>query len=159
MDYNYGQDDHEWLQVVFGCQNGESSVQELGDVLTKEGRLITFPNILQHCVQPFRLADPTKPGHRKILALFLVDPHIQIISTQNVPTQRRDWWTEELQTTKSFGKLPVEVGMEIGNLVDDWPIGMEEAKKMREELMDERRAFVDNNNVWFSSTTFSLCEH
>ncbi|EIM84073.1 uncharacterized protein STEHIDRAFT_140990 [Stereum hirsutum FP-91666 SS1] len=159
MDYNYGQDDHEWLQVVFGCQNGESSVQELGDVLTKEGRLITFPNILQHCVQPFRLADPTKPGHRKILALFLVDPHIQIISTQNVPTQRRDWWTEELQSTKSFGKLPIEVGMQIGNLVDDWPIGMEEAKKMREELMDERRAFVDNNNFWFSSTTFSLCEH
>lgn len=156
---NYEQEDHAWLPVIFGCQNDEPSVQELGGVLTKEGRLTTFPNVLQHRVQPFRLADPTKPGHRKILALFLVDPHIQIISTQNVPCQRRDWWSEEIRKTNIFEKLPAEVGMEIENMVEDWPIGMEEAKKMREELMDERKVFVDSNNDWFSSTTFFLCEH
>ncbi|EIM84066.1 uncharacterized protein STEHIDRAFT_83029 [Stereum hirsutum FP-91666 SS1] len=159
IDMDYEQEDHAWLPTIFGCQNDEPSVQELGGVLTKEGRLITFPNVLQHRVQPFRLADPTKPGHRKILALFLVDPHIQIISTQNVPCQRRDWWSEEIRKTNIFEKLPAEVGMEIENMVEDWPIGMEEAKKMREELMDERKVFVDSNNDWFSSTTFSLCEH
>lgn len=138
--FDYQQDDHDWLQVIFGCRNQRSSIQELGDILTTEGRLITFPNILQHRVEPFRLGDPTKPGHRKILALFLVDPHIQVISTQNIPCQRRDWWAEELQASNSFGKLPLEVGLHIGNMVDEWPIGMKEAKTMREELIEERGA-------------------
>ena len=43
--------------------------------------LLAFPNVVQHRVSPFRLADPTRPGHRKLLALFLVDPHIRILST------------------------------------------------------------------------------
>ena len=86
----YPQSVHGWLEDVFGCQNEEAAVQEVGSVLCKEGRLLTFPNILQHQVKPFELADKTKKGHRKILALFLVDPGIRIISTANVPPQQRD---------------------------------------------------------------------
>ena len=56
-----------------------------------EGRLVTFPNTVQHRVAPFALADPTKPGHRKILALFLIDPHRRVISTANVPPQQAEW--------------------------------------------------------------------
>ncbi|KAJ6184217.1 hypothetical protein N7519_005518 [Penicillium mononematosum] len=56
------------------------------------GRLLTFPNTLQHRVSPFSLADNTKPGHRKILALFLVDPNLRIISSANVPPQDELWW-------------------------------------------------------------------
>jgi hypothetical protein len=86
----YPQNVHGWLEEVYGCRNEEAAVQEVGSVLCKEGRLLTFPNILQHQVQPFELADKTKKGHRKILALFLVDPGIRVISTANVPPQQKD---------------------------------------------------------------------
>jgi hypothetical protein len=101
-DLNYPQDQHEWFWEVFHCVNNLPAVQQVGAVLCTEGRLLTFPNILQHQVQPFTLADPTKNGHRKILALFLVDPGIRIISTANVPPQQRDWWSEGV--TRSFAK-------------------------------------------------------
>jgi hypothetical protein len=42
--------------------------------MTREGRALFFPNVYQHRVEPFELADKTRPGHRKIVALFLVDP-------------------------------------------------------------------------------------
>ncbi len=38
------------------------------------------------------LQDPTKPGHQRFVALYLVDPFQRIISTGNVPPQRFDWW-------------------------------------------------------------------
>ncbi|KAF4303366.1 putative duf1665 domain containing protein [Botryosphaeria dothidea] len=76
--------------AYFGIENEEAAIQNLGKVSTHQGRLLAFPNIMQHQVQPFRLADPTKPGHRKILTMFLVDPHIPILSTANVPPQRKD---------------------------------------------------------------------
>ena len=43
--------------------------------------------------------------------------------------------------------------------VDDFPIGMEEAKEFRIQLMNERKAVVDESNKGFDSHTFSLCEH
>lgn len=81
----YRQDQHEWISEVFGCKQNGPAVQDIGGVETWEGHLLTFPNILQHCVGPFKLEDPTKPGHRKIVALFLVDPYVKIISTAKVP--------------------------------------------------------------------------
>lgn len=50
----------------------------------------------QHRVSPFRLADPTKPGHRRLIALWLVDPHKRIISTANVPPQQMSWCFEAI---------------------------------------------------------------
>lgn len=93
---------------------------------------------MQHRVRPFSLADPTKPGHRKILAIFLVDPHIRILSTANVPPQRRDWWTEEVRKVDPFAGLPVELFERIIEEVEDFPISWGEACEMREELMAER---------------------
>jgi hypothetical protein len=87
MDYEQNHD--AWLEQLYGCKNYESAIQEVGSVLCREGRLVTFPNILQHRVEPFRLLDPTKNGYRKILALFLVDPGIRLISTANVPPQQK----------------------------------------------------------------------
>ncbi|KAG5637718.1 hypothetical protein DXG03_004386, partial [Asterophora parasitica] len=62
---------YDWLTAVFGCEDKGPMVQDVGN----------------HRVQPITLADPTKPGHRKIVALFLDDPNIRIISTANVPCQ------------------------------------------------------------------------
>ncbi|KAF5017117.1 hypothetical protein F66182_10999, partial [Fusarium sp. NRRL 66182] len=150
-DVMYEQSRHEFLQQIYGFGPETSGwndcpvTQELGDVSCHEGRLLTFPNVLQHLVAPFELADKTKPGHRKILALFLVDPHIRIISSANVPPQRADWVAErdQLRATLLERKLPVELQQMVLKDVDDLPITMEEAKKYRDELMDERRAVQD----------------
>lgn len=53
----------------------------------------------QHRVSPFELADLSKPGHRRFIALWLVDPHKRIISTANVPPQQLSWWVESILGT------------------------------------------------------------
>ncbi|KAF5858575.1 hypothetical protein ETB97_004260 [Aspergillus alliaceus] len=144
-DIGYEQDHIEWLVDIFGCEQNGPLLQEVGDVLCKEGRLLTFPNILQHRVRPFQLADPTKPGYYKIIALLLVYPNIQIISTENIPPQREDW----------LHKMDSSRTLELHNNV--FNIG--EAKEWRAELMEERKAFIDEHNSALAQETFSLCEH
>ncbi|KAH8797931.1 hypothetical protein F5884DRAFT_814113 [Xylogone sp. PMI_703] len=159
IDIGYPQNEEKWLEEIFGCQNWSAGVQEVGSVLCCEDRLLTFPNILQHQVQPFKLADFTKPGHRKIVAFFLVDPNIRVISTANVPPQQRSWWGEEIADVRGLNKLSAELKENIVNNVDDFPIGMDEAKEIRLELMEERKAYVAQQGKMFESPQFALCEH
>lgn len=161
---NYPQGVHHWLTEIYGCAQDGPAVQEVGSILCKEDRLVTFPNILQHQVQPFKLEDPKKPGHRKILALFLVDPKIKIISTANVPPQQREWWSELVENVFSssevgLSKLSNELKDKVFEEVEDFPIGMDEAKEIRLKLMDERKGFVLNHGAAFERNIFSLCEH
>lgn len=163
-EQSYPQGVHGWVREVYGCDPDGSSVQSIGTITCSENRLLTFPNVLQHQVQPFSLADKTKPGHRKILALFLVDPGIRIISTANVPPQRRDWWAEEVdrQTSaseKTIGGLSRELKDKIFEDVEDFPISMEEAKSLRLELMEERSYYSTTQGQTFEEKSFSLCEH
>jgi hypothetical protein len=159
MDINYEQGDHYWASAIFGVESEEPAVQDVGDVVCKEGRLVTFPNILQHRVAPFELADPNKPGHRKILALFLVDPNMTVISTSNVPPQQREWWSEEVIATGCLDRLPRELQDKLFDDVDEFPIGLSEAKEMREKIMGERAKFVVLQTNGFEAASFSLCEH
>jgi len=140
MDMTCKPSQYEWeaAEAMFGIQNEGSAIQGLGRVLTRPGRLLAFPNVLQHKVGQFGLKDATKAGHRKILAMFLVDPHIQILSTANVPPQRVDWWAVEVQKVPPFSDLPVELFDRIMEHVEDFPISWDEACEMREELMAER---------------------
>jgi len=159
---NYEQDDFAWFPQVFGMENEAPSVQEVGSIATPEGRLLTFPNILQHQVQPFELLDRTKPGHRKILALFLVDPNIKIISTAHVPPQQQDWWREAILDLRPhnspFLGLPIELQEAVFQEVD-YPITLEEAKATRLKLMTERKNYVLDQGESFKSIEISLCEH
>jgi hypothetical protein len=135
-------------------------MQVVGQVLTREDRLLVFPNVLQHCVQPFQLADPTKPGHRKILALFLVDPSIRIPSTANVPPQQRDWWAKQINEEGLLSKLPPEVAEHIYDEVEGFPLSIEQAKQVRGELMAERGAQNDEiANGTYSDESYCFCEH
>ncbi|KAG8411428.1 hypothetical protein J3458_015489 [Metarhizium acridum] len=96
-DYlQYEQDDWRTIQRTFaiGWPGGGSTVQNVGSVL-------------QHHVAPFRLADPARRGHRKILALFLVDSAVPVISTAKVPSQQEHWWLDRLAL--STGRLPPEL--------------------------------------------------
>jgi hypothetical protein len=130
---DYEQDDHTGMREVYGLGNEEALNQVLGSAATPAGRCLAFPNILQHRVAPFRLADPTRPGHRKMLVLFLVDPTATIVSTADVPPQQP--WADTTTMTR------------------------EQAEAYREELMRERKFFVDEHNEQLYEREFSLCEH
>lgn len=170
-EFGYEQSDHGFLREYFGCRNEEPGVQYVGNVETKEGRLLTFPNILQHRVQPFQLEDPTKPGHRKIVALFLVDPNVRVVSTAHVPAQQVDWWRESSVMGKGtdapseviatgLDQLPVELKDKIFEEIEGFPITLREAKELREELMEERKSFIRGHAQAVQEyNAFSLCEH
>ncbi|KAF2624297.1 hypothetical protein BU25DRAFT_374116 [Macroventuria anomochaeta] len=159
-DISYEQGDDLGFKTIWGVDNQAQNEQLLGSVLTREDRLIAFPNGFQHRVGDFRLADPTKPGHRKILALFLVAPTIPIISTANVPPQQRDWWTREVKLDESrVGQLPAELVDMIAEGVEDFPIGLEDAKAIREELMVERSQINEAVDSAMWNESFSFCEH
>jgi hypothetical protein len=132
--------------------------QERGSVITQEDRCIVFTNTMQHCVQPFHLADNTKPGERKILVFFLVDPNTRITSTLHVPPQQRSWYKPSILKESALPILPEEV---IEQIVDymGFPLSLEDAQTHREELMEERQTFVKENNSVVFERPCSLCEH
>jgi len=53
--------------------------------------------------------DPTKPGHRKIVALFLVDPGVTIPSASTVAPQQREWVAEVLTDSHASKVFPPEL--------------------------------------------------
>ncbi|WP_331728458.1 DUF4246 domain-containing protein [Streptomyces sp. NBC_00158] len=132
-DPDYEQNDDEGVREVYGLENEEALNQVLGSAATPAGRCLAFPNVLQHRVGAFRLADPARPGHRKILAFFLVDPSTTITSTSDVPPQQ-PWSATSTMT-------------------------LEQALEYREELMRERKFFVAEHNEQLYEREFSLCEH
>ncbi|KAK4895851.1 hypothetical protein LTR27_006020 [Elasticomyces elasticus] len=143
MDRGFLRNSHEqfeWQHLLsyYDITRDGPAIQELGQVLTKEGRVIVFPNVLQHCVQPFKLEDASKPGHRKILALFLVDPNVRIPSTAHVPPQQKEWWSEMVLGLDRVGDLPPELAEHVLDSAGDFPITLEEAKALRLELMQEQ---------------------
>ncbi|KAF9272152.1 hypothetical protein BGZ88_005132 [Linnemannia elongata] len=137
---------------------GDAVVQRLDGIITKQDRCIVFPNIYQHQVQPFELQDPTRPGSRKILVFFLVNP--EEVSTTFVPPQQAEWHPviETLQEIEP--RLPLEIEQMISELADRPKLmELEEAKKYREELMKERKFIVQTTNDELFARPFSLCEH
>lgn len=112
-------------------------------------------------MSPFSLVDKSKPGHRKILALFLVDPHLRIISSANVPPQQYDWSRGKLDLVDQVlsRRLPPELQDMVRKDVPRPFITMQEAKEYRLELMEERGAKSELANEMFKEGEFSLCEH
>lgn len=125
---DYQQNDNRGVREIYGLNDNDELNIPLGHVVTQSDRCIAFPNIYQHRVDPFTLLDPSKPGYRKILVFFLVDPFNPILSTANVAPQQRN-------------------------------MTLSDAKKHREELMKERKFFVETNTKEYFERPFSLCEH
>ncbi|MFI6982969.1 DUF4246 domain-containing protein [Embleya sp. NPDC050154] len=132
-DPRYEQNDDNGVRDVYGLEDEDALNQMLGFASTPAGRCLAFPNILQHRVGSFRLTDSTRPGYRKILAFFLVDPSQRIVSTSDVPPQQP--WSDTSTMT------------------------LEQARNHREQLMQERKFFVDEHNEQIYERQFSLCEH
>ena len=56
--------------------------------------------------------------------------------------------------------LPVELKEKVLDEVDEFPIVWEDAKMIREELMEERKAFVlKQADEYVATDVISLCEH
>lgn len=143
----------------------------------------------QHRVSPFKLQDPTKPGHRRFIALWLVNPHRRIISTANVPPQRQDWWAEAvfggdaeakrgdmppdlvelileqgLPRKHDFGqtagrKLPHEILEMVRPNLSKGLMTAEEARQHRQELINVRSRFHKTSEAGWQSEGYSFCEH
>ncbi|KAJ2060050.1 hypothetical protein GGI17_003986 [Coemansia sp. S146] len=67
--------------------------QEVGEVEIRSGSYICYPNFYQTKMPSFELADPTRPGHLKYIAFYIVDPTQRLVSTQIVPPQQPNWAT------------------------------------------------------------------
>jgi hypothetical protein len=105
---NYPQNTNDQLEAVFRHEDHSSSVQQLGAVEMRVGRLITF----QHSLAPgpaFLAGRSLETWHQKRLALFLVDPTVKVISTAHVPCQRKDWWQEIVNMRSAIGDFPHEL--------------------------------------------------
>ncbi|KAJ2636597.1 hypothetical protein GGF40_002904 [Coemansia sp. RSA 1286] len=167
-EIDYEQSDQRGLDLAYGMftrsrEEGEDDEfeipisQEIGGVRSKQGRCLVFPNVYQHRVSGFELADKTKPGHRKILAFFFIDPSTRIPSTEIVPPQQQDWWAESAMAAGPLADLPLVVGREVLKNID-FPVSLDAAKKLRLELMDERSAQNPSINEYFRPD-FNFCEH
>ncbi|KAG2731292.1 hypothetical protein G9P44_005708 [Scheffersomyces stipitis] len=174
-DPEYEQNDDDYGREIFGVNDEDLMVKELGYVISREDRVVIFPNIFQHQVDTFELADKSKKGHRKILCFFIVDPYNDlVVTTDQVPPQQKEWWDDlglfkehdddakagPLNSTLISDNIMKQIlDLKKGNI---WPIDLTSAKKVREALMDERTA-ADNDpqvsDLGAFKRQFSLCEH
>mmetsp|Transcript_26698 Transcript_26698/g.78616 ORF Transcript_26698/g.78616 Transcript_26698/m.78616 type:complete len:451 (-) Transcript_26698:289-1641(-) len=163
MDIEYEQDDWASVDAAYGLDwhatddRAATVVEELGSAVAQPGRIICFPNTLQHRVAPFRLTDPTRAGHRKILAFFLVDPAVPIVSTRELPAQRSEDLAALLTQLPRFANVPEAVVAHIVDLVPS-AFSRKDAEAYRAELMDARRS-ANASLVEDFESDFSLCEH
>lgn len=158
-NFEYDQGDHEPFKQIYGANvemgdEDSAAQQHHGDVVTREGRLLVFPNVYQHRVSGFELADKTKPGHRKIVAIFLVDPNTPVISTANVPPQQIHW----CGIAPVDNKLPPEIAEMVYSELP-CPYNLDTAKKIREELIEERKTLDVKTDELVRYAEWSFCEH
>lgn len=116
--------------------------------------------VFQTKINALKLCDRSKPGHLKLFVFHLVDPNRRIMSTSRVPCQRRDWWAREIrQLVPVLRRLPMEIfdriidvgyyislkmcacllpSLQLSQMVDDFPISVDEAEKSRSDFLQER---------------------
>ncbi|KAK6515954.1 hypothetical protein TWF281_004545 [Arthrobotrys megalospora] len=159
LQYSLPQDSN-WTTVHDMSREGRS-VQEIGSIHTQNNRAIAFPNIYQHQVQPFELIDKEKPGYRKVLVFFLCDPskENEVPTSRIVAPQQPEARKDLVDTLRlgPLGRLPEEVFRLIVEALPP-PITREEAEEYRQQLMNERSSYIDDNDH-VQGEHYSLCEH
>ncbi|KAF3215291.1 hypothetical protein TWF106_008798 [Orbilia oligospora] len=66
------------------CGRSDFSVDQSESTIIKENRVVAFPNLLLHKLEPFELIDKTRGGHLKMLTFYLCDPSL----AHEMPTTR-----------------------------------------------------------------------
>lgn len=131
-----------WAPEIYGARHDDPAIQHMADVNLREGRVVTYPNIFQTRLLPFELLDKSQSGHVKLLIVHLIDPQRRMLSTSMVPSQRLDWWAEEVRRKNArLWRLPNEIWNRILENVENFPVGIEEGEVMRQEFMAERAEF------------------
>ncbi|KAK6091667.1 hypothetical protein MT418_8533 [Batrachochytrium dendrobatidis] len=118
---------------VYGIDQESPHNQYIGSLELPNGRCVVYPNRYQHKEQSFELADPTQPGHCKILTFFVVNPACRIVSTAHVAPQQPQWYNSSLDKTPI---LP-----ELWNDATQYIQGVQspaEVKRYRDELTSDR---------------------
>eukprot|EP01094_Clydonella_sp_ATCC50884_P002203 TRINITY_DN11691_c0_g1_i2.p1 TRINITY_DN11691_c0_g1~~TRINITY_DN11691_c0_g1_i2.p1 ORF type:complete len:678 (+),score=155.32 TRINITY_DN11691_c0_g1_i2:752-2785(+) len=156
----YAQNDDKGVWAMYGLADEAALSQHLGQVHCVAGAAYTWPNYLQHRVTPFELRDKTRPGHRRMLVFFLVDPSRAVRSTATCVPTRREWLESALIRGGVLESgLPREIVSRIVHFIPGWPIGAEEAGQHRAQLMHERKYVVNRVSSQVYERPFSLCEH
>ncbi|EGF80210.1 hypothetical protein BATDEDRAFT_25053 [Batrachochytrium dendrobatidis JAM81] len=123
---------------VYGIINRESRRnQYIGLLELPNGRCVVYPNRYQHKEQSFELADPTQPGHCKILTFFVVNPACRIVSTAHVAPQQPQWYNSSLDKTPILPELWNDIMQYIQGVQSP-----AEAKHYRDELTSDRTRII-----------------
>uniref|UniRef100_A0A0L0P6U9 Uncharacterized protein n=1 Tax=Candidozyma auris TaxID=498019 RepID=A0A0L0P6U9_CANAR len=152
-DPAYEQGDEQYCKDFYGILDGDLMTKYIGSVDARQGRVVVFTNSFQHHVDAFKLRDSSRPGHRKILCFFLVDPHNSVTkATDVVPPQNETWVNDEALMNKFFPGIDAK---EVTTMT------AKQAKESRLELMDERKVTISSGDDWENAftRTFFLCEH
>ncbi|OAJ38745.1 hypothetical protein BDEG_22650 [Batrachochytrium dendrobatidis JEL423] len=144
-----GASDMYWKDV-YGIDLESPHNQYIGSLEVSNGRCVVYPNRYQHKEQSFELADPTQPGHCKVLTFFVVDPACRIVSTAHVAPQQPQWYNSSLDKTPI---LP-----ELWNDATQYIQGVQspaEAKHYRDELTSDRTRITAAYNTYRYEQAYS----
>jgi hypothetical protein len=140
---------------TWAMKDGDPCHQYIGSKLTSTGLAIAFPNIYQYRHSPFRLHDPSKEGHQRLIAFYLVDPEIQpVISTSRVPPQQKSWIKAAVEESIDV-RLPLELVEKIIDYVEG-KMNWDEAVDFRREMLEERKNFWRQNDDYHFCIPFDI---
>lgn len=150
LDVEHDQAESVWLEQIFGLTNNHPAVQGVGAVRGRTGRVIAWPNLLQHKVH-VEAKDRSKPARVRGVKIMLVDPNIRIISTANVPPQRADWVDSHHDKSPDQWMSRMKREQEIKRSRQEFPLGFDEAWEIFTEFRKELVAFNHYQDVAFHS--------
>jgi hypothetical protein len=140
---------------TWGMRDGDSCHQYIGEISIREGLSVVFPNIYQHSLTPFTLADPTMAGHLTAIWFFLIDPEIKpVISTSVVGPQQKEWIGKALDDNLDT-RLPNELIQQILDNVEGLT-SHEEARDYKERFVQETDQFTQANNSYHFCIPFDI---
>ncbi|OAJ38106.1 hypothetical protein BDEG_22066 [Batrachochytrium dendrobatidis JEL423] len=122
-----------YWEDVYGIDRESPRSQYIGSLEVSNGRCVVYSNRYQHKEQSFELADPTQPGHCKILTFFVVNPACRIVSTAHVAPQQPQWYNSSLDKA--------HIPPELWNDATQYIQGVQspaEAKHYRDELTSDQ---------------------
>lgn len=140
---------------TWAMKDGDPCHQYLGSRYISPGLCIAFPNLYQHRQSSLRLLDPTKEGHQRVVAFYLVDPDVSpVISTARVPPQQKAWIKTAAEESMDT-RLPVEI---IERIIDevDGKMSEAEADLYRERMLEERDRFRTMNDQYHFCVPFDI---
>ncbi|KAJ8328644.1 hypothetical protein O5D80_003116 [Batrachochytrium dendrobatidis] len=133
VDCFYEMESDMYWKDVYGIDLESLQNQYIGSLEVSNGRCVVYPNRYQHKEQSFELADPTQPGHCKILTFFVVNSVCRIVSTAHVAPQQPQWYNSSLDKAH----IPPELWNDIMQYIQ----GVQspaKAKHYRDELTSDR---------------------